>query len=106
MRLVLILLIFVSCASSGKRYKEEKVFYELQLNIYSDSLSILKIEYEKSESYIATEDVHQVMRTPEEKERQLKNLNAYRVELENRIQSIEGLINSYEDSLLLSEAKR
>ncbi len=97
----LFLLIVASCSFSDKRAQQRSAFLEHQLNHYKDSLIHLMIEYEESESYLETAEVHQVTRTPEEKERQIKNLTEYKTELDNRIQSVRRLINCYTDSLLL-----
>jgi flagellar biosynthesis chaperone FliJ len=63
------------------------------------------MEHEKSESYIATAEVHQVTRSSEEKARQLKNLTDYKEEVEQKIQSVESLIRIYADSLSLTDSR-
>jgi len=96
--LILSLLMLAGCNSSG-RLQERQTFYQEQLIQLKDSLNQLKLEEEKSESYLATAELHQVTRSPEEKEIQLKNLRDYKVELNTRIQSVERLVKSYTDSL-------
>ncbi len=97
----LFLLIVTSCSFSDKRVQQRSAFFEHQIDQYKDSLIQLMIKHEESASYLETAEVNQVTRTPEEKERQIKNLTEYKTELNNRIQSVNRLINSYTDSLLL-----
>jgi regulator of sigma D len=105
MRLLIILTLLVSssCTYPDKRRHEKRALYETQLTHFKDTLSNLMIEHEQSESYIATAEVHQVTRSPEEKGRQLKNLKDYRTELERRIRLYDSLIAIYTDSLSLTE---
>lgn len=97
----LFLLILTSCSFSAKNVQQRSAFFEHQINQYKDSLIHLMTELEEAESYIVTAEVHQVTRTREEKEIQILNLNDYKAELDNRIQSVKSLINCYSDSLLL-----
>jgi uncharacterized protein YcfL len=101
MKSILILSVFMmtGCSSSGRRQQERQTFYQEQLIQLNDSLNHLRMEEEKSASYLATAELHQVTRSPEEKERQLKNLRDYQAELRVRILSIESAINNYTDSL-------
>jgi hypothetical protein len=99
--LFLFLLILTSCSFFDKTVQKRSVFFEHQINQYEDSLIHLMIELEESESYLETAELHQVTRTPEEKERQIKNLSEYKTELATKIQSVKILIDSYTDSLLL-----
>ena len=96
---ILFLLILIGCNSSGRRLQERETFYQEKLIQLKDSLDQLKLEEQKSESYQATAELHQVTRSPEERERQLKNLRDYQAELNDRIQFVESIINSYTDSL-------
>lgn len=99
--LFLFLLIFTSCTLSDRRMQERKSYYEQHLEQLTDSLSNLSVEHEESKNYLVTAETHQVTRSPDEKERQIKNLNDYQVELEFKIKSVESLINHYKDSISL-----
>jgi flagellar biosynthesis chaperone FliJ len=104
--LFLFLWIFSSCSLSDKNAQKQHVFYEHQINQYKDSLINLKIELENSVSYIETAEVHQVTRTTEERERQLKNLIDYKAELEYKIKSVGSIMDSYSDSLSLLQSNQ
>lgn len=96
---ILFLLLLSSCISDCKRRVEISDYQLQQVNQLTDSLSQLRLEYEKSEVYLLTAETYQVTRSPEETERQLKNLHAYRNELENKIQIMERQVRNYSDSL-------
>lgn len=80
--------------------------YNKTLNHLQARRDSLQRQEETSESYVITAQLNQVVRPETEKISQLKNLNAYRLEIQNRIILVEDSIKVYSDSVRLLNSRK
>jgi hypothetical protein len=90
-----------------KEGQEQLLFrYNKTLNHLQARRDSLQRQEETSESYVITAQLNQVVRPETEKISQLKNLNAYRLEIQNRIILVEDSIKVYSDSVRLLNSRK
>ena len=94
-------LLHVACSES-KVSPEKLGSWTRTLSELNVSMKDLENKREHAQSYIETAEVRQVIRTQEEKARQLSNLNLYMAEIKFKIDSTQALIDKYEDSVQVS----
>lgn len=100
--IILVALALSSCTSSG-RLRDDRIAklagWERDLDSLESVRTDLQEELKASVSYIESAEVHQVLRSREEKARQLYNLNLYQDEIKAKLDSVENFITLYTDSI-------
>lgn len=95
----IIFLELLGCNDKKAKKKQVLIGYQQPLNHLEARLDSLKRQEVISESYLASAQLNQVLRSAEEKERQLQNLNYYQVEIRMAISQVEDSIKIYSDSV-------
>jgi hypothetical protein len=86
----------MSCSEKKNKNLQSRSKTLSELNI---KLKQLEKEKGDAQSFIESAEVHQVLRSKEEKAKQLDNLDLYKTKIELRIDSLRVLVGKYNDSI-------
>lgn len=96
----LLLAVVLSCAGAHrKEHAEREKQYRARLEYLRHYRGELVKEGERAESFVATAETHQVLRTPQDRETQVSNLKTYQKKISHQIDSVDHLLALYADSL-------
>ena len=89
------------CSQAKRDHAQLLLRYQQSRKQLEARLDSLQRQEEISESYLASAQLNQVLRSADEKKRQLKNLNEYQVEIQKRMSEVMDSIKVYSDSVSL-----